>query len=190
MRPAGKRERLVAAACELFYEQGVERTTLADIAVAADVPLGNVYYYFKTKDDIIAAVVDTQVGFIEQTIASLERHRSPTARLKALVNTLSGQADTIARYGCPHGSLCTELHKRAQPDPRISGRLVQIPLLWAEQQFAQMGRRDAKDLAIDLIATYQGTATLAQALGQPELMVRQARKLNRWIDTLATSPGA
>ena len=53
----GKRERLIAAAVELVYRQGVARTTLADIAQAADVPVGNVYYYFKTKDDIIAAVV-------------------------------------------------------------------------------------------------------------------------------------
>ena len=36
---AGKRERLVAAACQVLYEQGVERTTLADIALAADVPV-------------------------------------------------------------------------------------------------------------------------------------------------------
>jgi len=40
----GKRERLVTAAQELVYRQGVARTTLADIASAADVPVGNVYY--------------------------------------------------------------------------------------------------------------------------------------------------
>lgn len=51
-----------------------------------------------------------------------------------------------------------------------------------------MGRRDAKGLAIDLMTSYQGTATLTQALGRPELMTRQVRKLNRWIDTLATNP--
>ena len=45
-RPA-KRDRLIDAASQLFYEQGVERTTIADIAAAADVPAGNVYYYFK-----------------------------------------------------------------------------------------------------------------------------------------------
>ena len=45
---AGKRARLVAAACQVLHEQGVERTTLADIALAAGVPVGNVYYYFKT----------------------------------------------------------------------------------------------------------------------------------------------
>jgi hypothetical protein len=55
----GKRERLVAAAKQMLHEHGVERTTLADIAAAADVPLGNVYNYFKTKDALVAAVIDT-----------------------------------------------------------------------------------------------------------------------------------
>jgi TetR/AcrR family transcriptional repressor of nem operon len=45
----GKRERLLGAAADLLYRQGVEKTTLADIAQAADVALGNIYYYFKTK---------------------------------------------------------------------------------------------------------------------------------------------
>src|SRR6516165_3905370 len=52
-RPPGKRDRLIAAAVLLLHRHGVERTTLADIAKAADVPVGNVYYYFKTKDEVI-----------------------------------------------------------------------------------------------------------------------------------------
>ncbi len=48
-RPA-KRDRLIDAASQLFYEQGVERTTIADIGEpAADVPLGNVHYYFQDE---------------------------------------------------------------------------------------------------------------------------------------------
>jgi hypothetical protein len=43
---------LIAAAYALVYRRGVARTSLADIAQAADVPVGDVYYYFKTKDDI------------------------------------------------------------------------------------------------------------------------------------------
>ena len=52
-RGSGKRERLVEGAQGAFHEQGVERTTLADVASRADVPLGNVYYYFKTKDQLV-----------------------------------------------------------------------------------------------------------------------------------------
>ena len=38
----GKRDRLIAAAREMIHRQGVEATTLADIAEASDVPLGNI----------------------------------------------------------------------------------------------------------------------------------------------------
>jgi AcrR family transcriptional regulator len=181
----GKRERLVAAAGELVYRQGVARTTLAHIAQAADVPLGNVYYYFKTKDDIIGAVVQAHAHQLESALAELERrHRSPKARLKALVSMLAERADATAQYGCPYGTLSSELAKQAEgPDP-LAAPLMQIQLDWAERQFRAMGRRDARDLAVELIAAYQGSAVLTSTLGHPELMARQARRLQRWIDAL------
>jgi AcrR family transcriptional regulator len=181
----GKRERLVAAACELVYHQGTARTTLADIALAADVPVGNVYYYFKAKDDIIAAVVQAHADQLTAAIAALERrHRTPKARLKALVSVLAERRDVIAQHGCPYGTLSSDLAKRAGgPDP-LAAPLMQIPLGWAEQQFGAMGRRDAHDLAVELVVSYQGSAVVSNALGQPELMARQARRLERWIETL------
>jgi AcrR family transcriptional regulator len=181
----GKRERLVAAAGELVYRQGVARTTLADIARAADVPLGNVYYYFKAKDDIVGAVVQGHVDELASGVAALERrHRTPKARLRALVRVLAERRDVIARYGCPYGTLCTELVKRTDgPDP-LAAPLMQVPLRWAERQFRAMGRRDAHDLAVELVASYQGSAVLSSALGEPELMTRQARRLERWIEAL------
>src|SRR6201997_4590297 len=93
----GKRERLIAAACDLFYRQGIAGTTLADIAEAADVPVGNMYYYFKTKDDIVTAVVEARAEEIRSATAALQRrHGSPKARLKALVAMLAESRDRIA----------------------------------------------------------------------------------------------
>jgi AcrR family transcriptional regulator len=179
----GKRERLVAAARGLIYREGVEKTTLAEIAHAADVPLGNVYYYFKTKEDIIEAVIEAHVADIEETIATVERrHRTPKGRLKALVAQLADQGDVIARYGCPHGSLCSELEKRAAGEDHAAARLMQLPIDWVEDQFKSIGRRDAHELAVEFMTSYQGTAVLTQALRQPELMTTEARRLKRWID--------
>jgi hypothetical protein len=48
-----------------------------------------------------------------------------------------------------------------------------------------MGRRDARDLAVALIASYQGIMLLTNTFHQPELIVREARRLDRWIDSLA-----
>src|SRR6201988_426971 len=111
-KPPGKRERLIAAACDLFYRQGIAGTTLAHIAEAAGVPLGNMYYYFKTKDDIVAAVVEARSEEIRSATAALQRrHGSPKARLKALVGLLADERDMIADRGCPYGTLCTDLAK-------------------------------------------------------------------------------
>lgn len=181
----GKRERLVTGARQVLHAQGVERTTLADIAEAADVPVGNVYYYFKTKDDLVDAVVASRLEDVQVALESLEHHRTPRARLKALVRMLAGQADLTARYGCPQGSLCSELDKRDDGPARGCPDLMRMPIDWAERQFQAMGRRDARELAVALIASYQGIALLTNTFRDPELMVREGRRLERWIDALA-----
>ncbi len=181
----GKRERLVASARELIHQQGVEKTTIAEIAHAADVPAGNVYYYFKTKDELVSAAIDGYASDVLGLLRSLDTHRTPQARLKALVRELTAQRELAAQYGCPMGSLCSELDKRTDGLGRMCAQMLQLPIEWAEQQFRAMGRRDARDLAVALIASYQGIALLTNALRDPELMTREARRLERWIDSLA-----
>jgi TetR/AcrR family transcriptional regulator, transcriptional repressor for nem operon len=185
----GKRERLVEGARRVLHEQGVEATTLADIAAAADVPVGNVYYYFKTKDELIEAAIDAHADTIQTVLAELERHRTPRARLKALALTWTEMAEQVARYGCPHGTLCQELAKRDDGLDRRAAKLMALTVDWAEEQFRLMGRRDARDLAVGLFAAIQGTTLLASSFRDPEMMPRQAHRLARWIDELAESRG-
>ncbi len=181
---AGKRERLITAAAETIYAAGVEKTTLADIAAAAGIPLGNVYYYFKTKDALVQAVVEAHLAEASTMLASIDdAYPGPRERLKALFGALAQQSDLIARYGCPHGSLCQELGKRADGTP-AAAELMREPVEWAERQFAAMGRPDARDLAVQVIARYQGTALLTSAFRDPGLMEAEARRVAQWIDTL------
>ena len=182
---AGKRERLTVAAREVLHRQGVEATTLADIAAAADVPVGNVYYYFKTKDELVAAAIGSHEEMMRSAFAELSKPRTPRARLKAYVRMLTEQRDLVAASGCPQGSLCSELDKRGDALGGECARLMAIPIDWAEQQFREMGRRDARDLAVALVAAYQGIALLTNTFRDPELMVREGKRLDRWIDSLA-----
>ena len=62
---------------------------------------------------------------------------------------------------------------------------MHTPIAWIEQQFKAMGRRDARDLAFALLASYEGTTLLANTFRDPDLMVREGRRLERWIDSLA-----
>jgi len=185
-----KRQRLVLGAREVIHQQGVEKTTIADIAQAAEVPVGNVYYYFKTKDELVEAAIDSHARDVRTLLDSLERHRTPQARLKGLVRALTDQRELAAQYGCPLGSLCSELDKRTNGLDRTCAQLLELPIDWAETQFLQMGRRDARDLAVALMAAYQGIALLTNTFRDPELMTREARRMDRWIDSLARKGAA
>jgi TetR/AcrR family transcriptional regulator, transcriptional repressor for nem operon len=180
----GKRERLIEGARGVLHARGVEQTTLADIASAADVPVGNVYYYFKTKDQLVQAAIASHAAEIATVLGELDRHRTPKARLKAFVRMLADQRDLTARYGCPQGSLCSELDKREDETSRSCAELMRLPIEWAERQFRAMGRRDARELGVALIASYQGIALLTNTFRDPELMAREGRRLERWIDSL------
>ena len=184
---AGKRERLVAAACRVLHEQGVEPTTLADIALAAGVPVGNVYYYFKTKDQLVEAAITAYGDELQVMLSALDRRRTPQARLKGLIRALVDQRELTAKYGCPFGTLACELDKRADGLDRTAAAVLGILVDWAEQQFRSMGagdRADARDLAVALIASYQGVSLLTNTFRDPELMAREGRRLERWIDSL------
>ena len=181
----GKRERLIESARALVHEQGVERTTLAEVAERAEVPPGNVYYYFKTKDELIGAVFERYTEQANQLLGALERHRTPQARLKALTRSWVDMGDLVARHGCPIGSLCSEVDKDAGGRDREAAKLFGLIVDWAEAQFRQLGRRDARDHAFTLFAGIEGAALLANTLRDPNIMSRQARQLERWIDSLA-----
>lgn len=182
---ASKRERLAVAAAQVFHEHGVEKTTIADIARAAEVPVGNVYYYFKTKDQLVEAALGAHAQTLRDLITALEQYDDPRQRLQALVRGWVDQRDRVAQFGCPTGTLASELGKRVDGlDQAAAG--IRALLDWIELQFTAMGRADAGELAVALFAAYQGISLLTNTFRDPELMVTEGHRLARWIDSLAS----
>ncbi|MEV6035170.1 TetR/AcrR family transcriptional regulator [Nonomuraea sp. NPDC052116] len=188
---AAKRQRLMAAAAQVVHRQGAERTTIADIAHAADVPVGNVYYYFKTKDDLVAAALAEHARQLELLTDRLDGLDDPRERLKALVEGWASQRDLAARYGCPTGTLAAELDKRPEGGlDAEAGRVIRLLLDWVERQFRELGRPDPWDLSLTLVGAYQGMSLLANALRDPDVMTRQCARLLDWLDSLPEAPAA
>lgn len=180
---SGKRERLVESARELVHAQGVERTTLAEIAAAADVPAGNVYYYFKTRDELVGAVIDSRLADVRELLDGFDAKPDPRARLKALARTWATQADRVASNGCPIGSLSSELNKQPGGGASQNAAVLLTTILdWVTAQYRAMGRRDARALAESLVASFQGAALLANTLRDPKILAREARRMELQID--------
>src|ERR1700735_3682331 len=107
-----KRERLIEAADTLFHQQGVSNTTLANITTLADVPLRNVYYYFKSKDSIILAVIERRKKLLNGLFTEWNAFDDVKGRLKSLINYVGTLAEESAKFGDSLGSLCQELGKQ------------------------------------------------------------------------------
>lgn len=180
-----KRTRLLDAANTLVYRQGYNQTTLADIAKEAAVPLGNVYYYFKTKEDIGKALIEHRGAFYASLIAQWEQAPDPKQRLLALVAMVAEQRELLANSGCPIGSLCQELHKEGGPLADRAASLLAAILTWSEKQFRLMGKKkQAFDLALQLVSALQGASLLTHTFNRPELITRETKRLRAWLESI------
>lgn len=180
-----KRVRLIDAAMKLSHEQGFAATTLADVANAADVPLGNVYYYFRTKEAIGEALVQRRLDDSRAIRDRWGEEADPRDRLQAFVQMTVGNRRHLARSGCPIGSLCSELNKGRGPLAEHSNRLFAELLSWLEDQFRALGQgTESRGLAVHLLSVLQGASVLTHSFGTPKYVEGEARRMTEWIRSL------
>jgi AcrR family transcriptional regulator len=180
-----KRTRLIETAMSLAYKNGFRETSLADIAAAARVPPGNVYYYFKTKEELGEAVVERRLEDFRAIREELDRLRSPRERLLAFVDGIERNKNLLAQGGCPLGGLCSELHREGGALARKSAVLFTEPLNWLEEQFRAAGHaEESRGLAVHLLSAFQGMAAVSLGVNDPDVVVMEARRLKDWIRTL------
>jgi len=180
-----KRTRLIETATKLAYRNGFRETSLADIAEAARVPVGNVYYYFKTKEELAEAVVERHLEEFRAARAKWESSSSPKERLLAFVDSIQANREQLARGGCPLGGLCAELHKEGGALAKKSAALFTEPMDWLEEQFRAAGHEeDARELSAHLFCAFQGMAAVAHAANDPDLVVMEVKRLKDWVNTL------
>ncbi|HKV59073.1 MAG TPA: TetR/AcrR family transcriptional regulator [Ktedonobacteraceae bacterium] len=186
MPTTSKRERLIEAAKTQFYEHGLSQTTLAEIAERAEVPLGNVYYHFRTKDALIEAVIQAHLEELQAAFAQWELLSDPQERLIALLKAERENGGALVRYGCPHGSLCQELDKDEGHLPGAAVQLFQAYLDWAKRQFSLLGKdkQEAQDLALDFITSLQGSLLLAASFRSLEMLENRLQRLEAWLRSL------
>ncbi len=181
------RQRIVEAANRLFYHKGYHNTSFTDVVNASGVPRGNIYYYFKSKEEILHAALRYRISRIEQMLQSWsERYRTPLERLNRFLEILPDSAEALARYGCPMGTLNAELGKN---DPELQTEARTMFLLfedWLTDQFAELGYAGrAREFARRLLARGQGISMITHVYGDRRFLMQETDLLQRWLQRLA-----
>lgn len=180
-------DQIVAAADDLFYRQGYEQTSFADIAGAVKIARGNLYHHFKTKDAILEAVL---VRRLASTEAMLERweaaSEAPADRLCSFAMILIANQSKIMAYGCPVGTLCSELAKLDHPAKTEADGLFGLFHAWLRLQFERLNpEADANAAALHLLARSQGVATLANAFKDEAFVAAEVDAMRAYIHSVA-----
>jgi TetR/AcrR family transcriptional repressor of nem operon len=185
-------EQIVEAADELFYRRGYEHTSFADIADVVQISRGNFYYHFKSKDEILDAVIRRRLADTKRMLEQWEREgEHPADRIRSFIRILIANQAKIMRYGCPVGTLCAELAKLNHGSQADAKKLFTLFRVWLRRQFTLLGREaDADALAMHLLARSQGVATLANAFRDEAFVKQEVEKMCDWLSSCAQSaPG-
>lgn len=181
------REQIVDAADRLFYRQGYEHTSFSDIAEAVRISRGNFYYHFRSKDEILEAVIALRLANTQDMLEQWEKDGGdPAERIRSFIHILIANRPKIMRYGCPVGTLCNELAKLDHASQDDANRLFTLFRTWLRRQFELLGRgADADALAMHLLARSQGVATLANAFHDKAFVDQEVSEMCDWVTSCA-----
>lgn len=184
LRGDTRREALVQAAAELFWTRGYRASSLAHVAKAANVPVGNVYYYYRTKADLAMAVADMFVGQTEAMIEEVSADATdPRKRMLALVERLRATQGARLAHGCPIAAACRDFRAEA---PRAAGRAAEsftILTGFIAGELVRAGMRPSLALgrARSVVCEWQGGISLAHALGEAPILAEAFARMERTI---------
>ena len=178
-------DHIVEAADQLFYRQGFQHTSFSDIADAVQISRGNFYYHFKSKDEILNAVINLRLANTRKMLDRWESEgKQPADRIRSFIHILIANRIKIKRYGCPVGTLCTELSKLNHASQAEANMLFTLFRTWLCKQFTQLGRKeDADELAMHLLARSQGVATLANAFHDEKFIKQEVKQMCHWLNS-------
>jgi TetR/AcrR family transcriptional regulator, transcriptional repressor for nem operon len=168
------RARILDAATELVFEQGVAGTTLDDVRAAAEVSKSQLYHYFADKDDLVHAVIDGTIQHVLDAQPELADLSSWAAISRWLDELVDLQVQRHAVGGCPIGGLAGQLaetdelarHALAAGFDRWEG-----PLREGLERMRSQGKlvraADPSRLATATLAAIQGGLVLTQTRRDP-----------------------
>src|SRR5690242_3431128 len=190
---AATRARIVDAAAELIFQQGVAATTVEEVRDGARVSSSQLYHYFEDKPALVRAVIELQA---DRAIGTQERF--DLSSLEGLrewrVFVVNHTRETGGRGGCPIGSLGPAL---AETEPEARAMLAVAFKRWEASIMAGLLRMhalgrlgpdaDPRQLALALLAALEGGLLLAQIQRDPEPLAAGLDAMLRLIASLSTT---
>ncbi len=156
------RERLLASANELFYDEGIQTVGIDRIIEHAGVAKASLYNTFGSKDELIRAYLELRAKARQDAIEKeLAKASTPRARLLAVFDALDGMIRRPGYHGCAFMNASAEARPGSAAEQVSNGFREWTSALFLELATAAGARRPA-ELARQLRLLYDGAVVSAR----------------------------
>ncbi len=178
-----QRSKMISAIDTLLYQKGFNNMSFSDISTATGLSKGNLYYYFKTKEDVLQAVIGYRINAMKSMLDNWETTlATPLERLQRYVQIANNEAANVIHYGCPMGSLNTELAKSQPKLQKISKQQFDVFKKWLKKQMKLMlPNENAEHLTMRLLVRTQGIVIMSQTYNDKNLISREVENVKLWL---------
>lgn len=187
------RDRLLAAAKDLFCTRGYHAVGTQELCERAGVLKGTFYHFFPSKLDLALAALDRFADEARDEFAAAATAKGPPA--KRLLRVFDLDREMVAKQkrqtgrvlGCFFGNFALEL---AACEPLASERIAAVAELWAEAISPairdlivgkEIPKQPVADAARQVIACLQGAVLMAKVTNDPDFVTKQGRTVVRML---------
>jgi AcrR family transcriptional regulator len=189
---ASTKDRLIDAAMRLFCERGYAATGVASVLKEAGVNSGSLYYFFKSKEDLLVAVLEKYLELLRPVIMDpAEAHSDdPIERVFALLALYRGfLLETGCRMGCPIGNLALEISDHHEAARVLVRQNFDNWCAAVQKWLEQAGDRlppdlDRNALAHFILTVMEGAQMQAKTEKRIEAFDASVKQLRHYLDLL------
>lgn len=166
--PSPRRDQLVETALTLFAKQGYHATGIDKILADAGVAKMTLYKHFKSKEELILAVLRLRdERFRNHFMRAVERRgQSARERILVMFDVLKEWITSDQFHGCMFINACAEFSSQDDPIHTAAAEHKRLIQGYIEELLRSAGTSDSEALALQLCALIEGATVIAQVTGQ------------------------
>lgn len=186
--PEQTKARILEAAGQLFYRDGIRPVAMDTVAEAAGVTKKTLYYHFDSKDDLVVAYLQHMAERAHGALTKVASRRAggPRERVLGLFEDLEGRLAHEKFRGCPFINAAAEL-ATAEPARAAAARAKELTREWFESALVELGVADPAALSEQLMILTDGAIATWLVRRDPRAAARAREAADILLERAAPS---
>lgn len=160
------REKILATAEQLIYQNGIQATGMDLLVKTSGVARKSIYRYFANKEDVTAAALSARdIRWMEWFRTECDKAETPQARILNIFTVLKGWFESEGYCGCAFINTAGEIGDPTDPVRHIARLHKQKLLDYLVELTAQLNKEQSSPLARQLLILIEGAITMSRVMG-------------------------